>query len=91
MYFTPNGVHHRNLEVLIVAEAVVAKMLSQFLAMDDRFGIVVKLDAQTVSHGNAVFHVEKEFLHGRQPWFVLFASQILFLNKTRSDTATCRC
>jgi hypothetical protein len=91
MNLSSKRVDYRYLKVLIVGKALVAEVLCKFLAMHDRFGTGREFNALPVSQGNAVLHVEEKFLHSRQPWFVLVASQFLFLNSTRSDTATCRC
>jgi hypothetical protein len=59
---------------LIVGEAIVAKVLSKFFAMHDRFGAGHEFNAYAVSQGNAVLHVKEKFLHSHQPRFVLVAS-----------------
>jgi hypothetical protein len=91
MNFASQRVDHGYLKVLIIGKATIVKALSEDSAMCNRFFICVKLDPNPVSHWNAVYHVKEKFLHSRQPWFVLFASQFLFLNNARSDTAICRC
>jgi len=60
---SPKRVDNRYLQVLIVGEAVIAKMLSQFFAVLDSLQIAFKIDADPVSQRDAVFHIEKEFLH----------------------------
>jgi len=79
------------LEILVVGKAFIEKMLRECFAMRNRVGIGFELQSNPIPHGDAVFHVKEKCLHSSQPWFVLLASQFLFLNKTRSDTATCRC
>jgi hypothetical protein len=79
------------LEILVVGKAFIEKMLCEGSAMGNRVGIGFELQADPVPHGDAVYHIEEKFLHSGQPWFVLFASQFLFLNNTRSETAICRC
>ena len=71
---SPKRVDYRYLKVLIVGEAIVAKVLSKFFAMHDRFGAGHEFNAYAVSQGNAVLHVKEKFLHSHQPWFVLVAS-----------------
>jgi hypothetical protein len=60
-------VDHQYLEVLVVPQAVVAKVLRDLFAVIDRFSIGVELNPDAVSHRHAVFHIEKEFSHGRCP------------------------
>jgi hypothetical protein len=91
MNLTAERVDYGYLKVLIVSQAVSVKMLCQNPAMSDRVGIVLEFHSNAISQRNAVFHVKEIFLHNFQPWFVLVASQLLFRNKTRSDTAICRC
>jgi hypothetical protein len=78
-------------KILVVGKAVIEEMLCECLAMLNRVGIGFELQSNPIPHGDAVFHVKEEFMHSGQPCFMLFASQILFLNSIRSDTATCRC
>jgi hypothetical protein len=42
----------------------IAEVLRDLFAMFDRFSIRVELNADAISIGNAVSHIEKEFLHG---------------------------
>jgi hypothetical protein len=84
-------VNHRYLEILVVGKAIPVKVLCEDLAMRDRVGIGFKFQSDPIPHRDAVFHIKEKFLHGSQPWFVLLASQFLFLNNTRNDAATCRC
>jgi hypothetical protein len=79
------------LEILVVGKAIPVKVLREYPAMRNRLGIGFELQSDPIPHGDAVFHVKEKFLHGSQPWFVLLASQFLFLNSTRNDAATCRC
>jgi hypothetical protein len=84
-------VDDRYLKILIVSKAFIEKMSGEYSAMRNRVGIGSELQSNLIPHRDAVFHVKEKFLHGSQPWFVLLASQFLFLNNARSDTATCRC
>jgi hypothetical protein len=86
MNFASQRVDHGYLKVLIIGKATIVKALSEDSAMCNRVFICVELDPNSVSHWNAVYHVKEKCLHSRQPWFVLFASQFLFLNNARSDT-----
>jgi hypothetical protein len=79
------------LKILIVGEAFIEKMPCEGFAMRNRVGIGFELQSNPIPHRDAVLHVEEKFLHGSQPWFVLFASQYLFLNNVRSEAATRRC
>jgi hypothetical protein len=67
MNLATHAVNDGYLQVLIVAETFIAEVLGKLLAMQDRFGIGVELNAYAVSHGNAVLHVEEECLHSHQP------------------------
>jgi hypothetical protein len=87
----PEFVDDGYLEILVVGKAFIEKMLCDCCAMCNRVGIGFELQSNPIPHGNAVFHVKEKCLHSSQPWFVLLASQFLFLNNTRSNTATCRC
>jgi hypothetical protein len=87
----PEFVDDGYLKILVVGKAFIEKMLCDCFAMCNRVGIGFELQSNPIPHGDAVFHVKEKFLHSRQPWFVLLASQFLFLNNTRSNTATCRC
>jgi hypothetical protein len=80
-----------NLKILVVGKAFIEKMLCEGFAMRNRIGVGFELQSNSIPHRDAVFHVKEKYLHSSQPWFVLLASQCLFLNNTRSDAATCRC
>jgi hypothetical protein len=71
-------VNHRYLEILVVG-TIPVKVLCEDLAMRDRVGIGFKFQSDPIPHRDAVFHIKEKFLHGSQPWFVLLASQFLFL------------
>jgi hypothetical protein len=79
------------LEIFVVGKTFIEKMLCEGFAVGNRVGIGFEVESNPVSHRDAIFHIEEKFLHSGQPWFVLFASQFLLLNNTRSETATCRC
>jgi len=57
------------LEVLIVAEAVVAEVLRKHPAVRDRFNAGAEFQSDPVPHRNAVFHIEEESLHCRYPFY----------------------
>jgi len=63
MNLAAGRVDHGYRKVLIVAQAVVAKMLREFFAMIDRFGVGFEIDSDPVPKRHAIFHIEKEFLH----------------------------
>jgi hypothetical protein len=65
MNLSPDFVDNQYLKVLIVPQAVVAEVLCHLFAVLDRFGIRAELNADAVSVRNAVFHIEKELLHGQ--------------------------
>jgi hypothetical protein len=56
-------VDDRYLEVLIVVQAAVAKVPGKLLAVRDGFQVSFEVDPDPVPHRDAVFHIEKEFLH----------------------------
>jgi hypothetical protein len=91
MNLPPERVDDGYLEILVVGKAFIGKMLCESFAMRDGVRIGFELQSNLIPHGDAVFQIEKEFLHSGQPWFVLFASQFSFLNSIRSEAATCRC
>jgi hypothetical protein len=63
MYFAPRRVDDGYLEVLIVAQASIPKVLGQNSAMCDGVGIGLKFDPDSVSEGNAVDHIEEKLRH----------------------------
>jgi hypothetical protein len=63
MNLATGRVDDRYLQILIVAQAVFAKVLCKLFAMTDRVGVGVEIDSDPVSERNAIFHIEKEFLH----------------------------
>jgi hypothetical protein len=91
MNLAPRRADNHYFKVLIVVKTILKKVLCEDSAMCNRVGIRPEFDPDPISERNTVYHVKEKFLHTRQPWFVLVASQFLFLNKTRSDTAICRC
>lgn len=60
---SPKRVDYRYLKVLIVGEAVVAKMLSQLFAVLYSLLVTFKIDPDPVSQRDAILHIEKELLH----------------------------
>jgi hypothetical protein len=91
MNLATGRVDNRYLKALVVGKAIFVKALCEGSAMCNRVRIRPEFGSDPISERNAVYHVKEKFLHSRQPWFVLFASQYLFLNNARSDTAICRC
>jgi hypothetical protein len=63
MNLTSDRVDDGYLKVLIVAQAVVAEVLSELFAVLDGFQITFEVDPDPVSHRDAILHVEKELLH----------------------------
>ena len=61
-------VDHAYLKVLIVGEATVAPVLGKLFAVDDRLSVGAELNADAISHRNAVFHIKEKSLHGIIPW-----------------------
>src|ERR1700730_7852896 len=55
--------YNEDFEVLIVPQTVIAEVKRHRFAVLDRISISVELQADAVSHRNAVFHIEKELLH----------------------------
>jgi hypothetical protein len=56
-------VDNQYFEVLVVPKAFIAEVLRDLFAMVDRFSIRVELNADGVSHRDAVFHIEKKLSH----------------------------
>jgi hypothetical protein len=67
MYFAPRRVDDGYLEVLIVAQASIPKMLGQNAAMGDGVGIGREIDPDSVPEGDAVDHIEEKLRHGLPP------------------------
>jgi hypothetical protein len=63
MNLATGRVDDRYLQILVVAQAVVAEVLSKLFAMIDRVGVGLEIDSDPVPERNAIFHIEKEFLH----------------------------
>jgi len=63
MNFASTRVYDGYLEFLIVSEAAVTNVLRKLFAMDDCFSVSLELEADTISHRNAVFHVKEKGLH----------------------------
>jgi hypothetical protein len=63
MNLTSERVDDGYLKVFIVAQAVVAEVLSELFAVLDGLPVAFEVDPDLVSHRDAIFHVEKEFLH----------------------------
>jgi hypothetical protein len=65
MDFPADRVDNGYLEILIVAQAVVAEMLRKFFAVRDSLKIAVEVDPDPVSERDAIFHIKKVLLHCR--------------------------
>jgi hypothetical protein len=63
MNFPSERIDHGYLEVLVVAEALVAEVLGEHPAVLDRFNVGVELNPNPVSQRNAIFHIEEKCLH----------------------------
>jgi hypothetical protein len=63
MDFTPERVDDGYLKVLIVAQAVLAKVLCKLFAVLDALLVAFKVDPDPISERDAIFHIEKELLH----------------------------
>ncbi len=63
MNLTSERVDDRYLKVFIVAQAVVAEVLSKLFAVLDGLQVTCEFDPDPVSHRDTVFHIEKELLH----------------------------
>jgi hypothetical protein len=63
MNLATGRVDDRYLQILVVAQAVVAEVLSKLFAMIDRVGVGLEIGSDPVTERNAIFHIEKEFLH----------------------------
>jgi hypothetical protein len=63
MNFASQRVDHGDLKVLVVAQALVAKMLRKHPAVLDRFDVTVELNSNPVAERNAISHVEEKRLH----------------------------
>ena len=64
MNLSPYRIGHRYFKIFVVAEAFVAPVLGKLLAVDDRFGVSIELNASLIPHRNAIFHIEQKLLHG---------------------------
>jgi hypothetical protein len=67
MNLTPERVDDGYLKVLIVAQTVVAEVLSELFAVLDGLQVAFEVGPDLVSHRDAILHVEKELLHRATP------------------------
>ena len=65
MDFPSERVDNGYFKVLIVAQAVVAEMLSKVSAVRDSLKIAFEVEPDPISKRDAIFHIEKELLHCR--------------------------
>jgi hypothetical protein len=63
MNFAPQRVDHGYLEVLIVAEALVAEVPGNFSAILDCFRLCFELDPDFIPMRDAILHIEEKLLH----------------------------
>jgi hypothetical protein len=63
MNFPSERIEHGYLEVLVVAETLVAEVLGEHPAVLDRLNIGVEFNSNPVSQRNAIFHIEEKCLH----------------------------
>jgi hypothetical protein len=84
MNFATGRVDDGYFKVLVIAQALVEKMLCKLFAMMDRFGVGLKVDSDPVPERDAVFHIEKEFLH-------LPHLKLLLQSSTRDDLSEKAC
>ena len=63
MNLTSERVDDRYLKILIVGETAITKVLRQLPAVLDSLQIAFEIDTDAISERDAVFHIEKEFLH----------------------------
>jgi hypothetical protein len=83
---TPAAVDDRYFKVLIVSQAVIAEILRHLFAVSNRVRVCLELDADPISHRNAISHIEEKLLHN-QSSITCVASQVLLLNSVRSDSS----
>jgi hypothetical protein len=57
-------VHNQYFKILIVPQAVIAEVLRHFFTVLDCLRTCLELNANAVPIRDAVFHIEKELLHG---------------------------
>jgi hypothetical protein len=63
MNLTSERVDDGYLKVFVVAQAIVAEMLSNLLAVLNGLQVAFQVDPDPVSHRDTIFHIEKELLH----------------------------
>src|SRR5258705_12922811 len=100
MNFASQRVDDGYLKVLVVAEAVVAKVLRKHPGVRDCFNVAVELNSNSLPHWNAIFHTEEKLVpmsnengpsDSQGPFSTWASSHSLFLKRARSDKAICRC
>jgi hypothetical protein len=60
MDLTAAAVNDRYFEVLIIPQAAIAEVLCKLFTVLDSLQVILKIDADPVSHRDAIFHIEKE-------------------------------
>ena len=63
MNLSPAAANDRYFKVLVVSQAVIAEVLRKLFAMLNRFGVGFEIDPDPIPRRDAIFHIEKEFLH----------------------------
>jgi hypothetical protein len=63
MDLSPATVNDRYFKVLIIQQAAIAEVLCKLFAVLDSLLVILKIDADPISHRDAIFHIEKECLH----------------------------
>jgi hypothetical protein len=91
MNLTSKLVDDAYLKVFVVAQAVVAEVLSKLFAVLDGFQVAFEVDPDPVSRRDTIFHIEKELLHAvpqiaslegvvygitRDDWVIVLANSI---------------
>jgi hypothetical protein len=66
-YLSPKGVHHCNLQLLVVSQTAVAKLPCKLFAVHNGFRIGLKFHTDTISHWHTILHVEEKRLHDAVP------------------------
>jgi hypothetical protein len=63
MYLATDRVDDGYLKVLVIEQAALAETLCKLFAVIDGCVVGFEIDSDSVAERNAIFHIEKEFLH----------------------------